>query len=182
MRLGRKVLWLGTAHLFLLMVACVTINIYFPAEKVESVAEEIVDEIRGDRKPGGETSLQRGMEGFFNRTMAVVFCRCAWADDVIAVSNATIRALKSSMKGRYPKMKPYYQKGLLSEGNNGYVSVKSTAELGLKQKRDMNNLVKSENQDRERLYEEVARAMKIDLSQTGKVAEIFAKEWQASLP
>ncbi|UCH19598.1 MAG: hypothetical protein JSU83_13535 [Deltaproteobacteria bacterium] len=31
----------------LLIFACVTINIYFPAEKVESVAGEIVEDIRG---------------------------------------------------------------------------------------------------------------------------------------
>ena len=30
------------------LAACVTINIYFPAEKVESVAGEIVNDIRGD--------------------------------------------------------------------------------------------------------------------------------------
>jgi hypothetical protein len=47
-----------TLLIFTLMVfACVTINIYFPAEKVESVAGEIVDEIRG-QKPINEKALR----------------------------------------------------------------------------------------------------------------------------
>ena len=39
--------------IILSVFACVTINIYFPAEKVESVAGEIVDEIRG-REQGSD--------------------------------------------------------------------------------------------------------------------------------
>jgi len=31
---------------------------------------------------------------------------------------------------------------------------------------------------RKQLYEEVAKALKIDLSQVNRVGEIFAKEWQ----
>jgi len=53
--------------------------------------------------------------------------------------------------------------------------------LGLKEKRDLNNLVTAENNDRKTLYEEVAKALKIDPGQIGKVAEIFAKEWQRSV-
>ena len=36
----------------------------------------------------------------------------------------------------------------------------------------------AENIDRKTLYAEVAQALKIDDSQIGRVAEIFAKEWQ----
>ncbi|MGD8953697.1 MAG: hypothetical protein PVI45_04925, partial [Desulfobacterales bacterium] len=43
----------------LLIGACVTINIYFPAEKVESVAGEIVEDIRG---PQPETPLAPGQK------------------------------------------------------------------------------------------------------------------------
>ena len=50
--------------------------------------------------------------------------------------------------------------------------------LGLKQKRDLNSLVSAENSDREKLYDEIAKALKIDPSQVNRVREIFAKEWQ----
>ena len=42
------------------ILACVTINIYFPAEKVEAVAGEIVNEVRGQKR-GRNNLLPRGM-------------------------------------------------------------------------------------------------------------------------
>jgi hypothetical protein len=38
--------------------------------------------------------------------------------------------------------------------------------------------VAAENGDRRKLYGEIAKAMKIDPSQVGRIGEIFAKEWQ----
>jgi len=171
MKTYRKVLWITASLFTLLIFACVTINIYFPAEKVESVAAEIVDEIR-DQKPSGKDSL------LLRETLLAFACPSAWADQALTVSNPTIRALKQSMKTRYAQMRPYYQRGVLKEGGNGFVSIGNMAGLGLKEKRDLKTLVSAENGDRERLYGEIAKALKIDSSQVNRVAEIFAREWQ----
>ena len=157
----------------LLIFACVTINIYFPAEKVESVAGEIVDEIRGqspDRKKDNSFLLRE--------TLLAFGCPDAFADQTLTVSNPIIRKLKQKMKARYVQMRPYYQKGMLKEENNGYVSIVNTAGLNLKEKRNLNSLVSAEDSDRQRLYGEIAKALKIDPSQVNRIAEIFAKEWQ----
>jgi len=178
MELNKKFLWMVILSFSLLVFACVTINIYFPAEKVESVAGEIVDEIR-DRKPAEKNSRLNNPKESFTQAVRLALCpSSAWAQDVKDVSNPTIRALKQKMKTRYNQMKPFYQKGILKEGNDGYVSIGGTKGLGLKQKRDLKNLVNAENKDRKTLYAEIAKALKIDGSQTNKVAEIFAKEWQ----
>jgi phage portal protein BeeE len=58
------------------------------------------------------------------------------------------------------------------------VSLANTQGLGLAEKRELNALVSAENSMRKQLYEEVAKALKIDPSQVNRVAEIFAKEWQ----
>jgi hypothetical protein len=178
MKTYRKALWM-TASIFLsLIVACVTINIYFPAEKVESVAGEIVDEIRG-KTPSGKQSLLIKERGFlFRGTLVAFVCPRAWADEALTVSNPTIRSLKQRMKARYAQMRPFYGKGMLKEENSGYVSLGNTAGLGLKEKRDLNSLVSAENSDRQQLYLEIAKALKIDPSQVNRIAEIFAKEWQ----
>ena len=170
---------LPAATLFLF--ACVTINIYFPAEKVESVAGEIVDEIRGKKGDAGEGSKTPDKTSFLHRTLFSFSISRAWADEVTTVSNPTIRALKESMKSRFAQMKTFYESGALKEGNDGYVSLGNTEGLGLKEKRDLKNLVDAENQDRKALYGEVAKALNIDPAQIGKVAEIFAKEWQKSV-
>ncbi|MFO7600733.1 MAG: DUF1318 domain-containing protein [Candidatus Desulfacyla sp.] len=173
----RKALWITTSLFLSLIVACVTINIYFPAEKVESVAGEIVDEIRGQTPDGKESLFWKGKGLHLRKTLMAFVCPRAWADE-LTVSNPTIRGLKARMKARYAQMRPFYDQGMLKEGNDGYLSLGNAAGLGLKEKRDLNTLVSAENSDRQQLYLEVAKALKIDPSQVNRVAEIFAKEWQ----
>jgi hypothetical protein len=85
------------------------------------------------------------------------------------------------MKSRYPQLKPFYQKGVLKEGDDGYVSIQNPKGLSLRERRDLKSQVEAENRDRKRLYEEVAKALDIEPSQTNRIAEIFAKEWQRSV-
>jgi uncharacterized protein YdbL (DUF1318 family) len=178
----QKPLWIVIPSCLLILFACVTINIYFPAEKVETVAGEIVDDIRGQDKGVKEKSPGDQKDSFLRKIRLALSPTTAYAQEAVEVSNPTIRALKDQMKARYAQMKPYYQNGMLKEGGDGYVSLGATGGLGLKEKRDLNALVDAENKDRRRLYEEVAKALKIDPSQVGKIAEIFAKEWQKTAP
>ena len=163
------------------IVACVTINIYFPAEKVESVAGEIVQDIRGKGTKNEKEPLKDKQSALMKKTMMALLVPMVWADEVTNVSNPTIRALKEKMKTRYNQMKPYYQKGNLKEGDDGYVSIENTGGLGLKEKRDLKGLSEAENADRQQLYKEVAKALNIDSSQITRVAQIFSKEWQKSV-
>ncbi|MGE5839535.1 MAG: DUF1318 domain-containing protein [Deltaproteobacteria bacterium] len=170
-----KNLWALIIGVTLFTFACVTINIYFPAEKVESVAGEIVNDIRGQEREkqekGDKTSLWRSM-------FSVLQANPAWAEEPTTVSNPTIRALKDRLRANYQQMKPFYAKGAVVESNSGYVSLGNTQTLDIKEKRDLNALVTAENSMRKQLYEEVAKALKIDLSQVGRIGEIFAREWQ----
>jgi hypothetical protein len=184
--------WVAIVVASLFVATCVTINIYFPAEKVESVAGEIVSDVRGkdskeeekskEEKKKDEESEKKEKTSLLPGALRLLWPSPAWAEEVTTVSNATIRALKDAMKARYGQMKPYYERGLLQEGNDGYLSMKAAEGLGLKERRDLTGLVEAENRDRKKLYAEVAKALKIDPSQTGRVAEIFAKEWQKTLP
>jgi len=176
-RLGKR-LCLTLLGFSLVGFACVTINIYFPAEKVESVAGEIVDEIRSRQIRQKEEPARDKESRGLRESLFALTCPQVWADDVTTVSNPTIRSLKQSMKQRYNLMKSYYKKGLLNEGNDGFVSLKRTQGLGLRDKRDLKNLIAAENKDRKRLYQEIAKALNIDPSQTGRIADIFAREWQ----
>jgi len=162
----------------LCVFACVTVNIYFPAEEVESVAEDIVGEIRGEE---AEESSKDDKTSLLQRTVVALTCSVAWAEDAVNVSNATIRALKEQMKSRYAQMRPFYQQGRLVEGDNGYLSQGSTEGMSLKEKRDLKGLVDATNKDRARLYSEVAKAMEIDPSQVNRIAEIFAQQWKQGL-
>jgi hypothetical protein len=187
----RKSPWVAVVMASLFLATCVTINIYFPAEKVESVAGEIVGDVRGRDAKEEENSQEKKKDEKGEKKQETSLLRgflpglgspLAWADEVTTVSNPTIRALKAAMKARYNEMKPYYMRGILKEDDNGYVAAKPTEGLGLKERRDLTSLVDAENRDRKKLYAEVAKALNIDPTQTTRVAEIFAKEWQKTLP
>jgi hypothetical protein len=168
---------MAAAFVMIMLFACVTINIYFPAEKVGSAAQDIVNDIRG-KNSSQKKSQSETQEKFSLEIRFALSADSAWAGDVTTVSNPTIRALKEKMKSRFQALKPYYEKGALKEGGNGYLSVANTAGLNLKEKRDLNGLVDAENRDRKTLYSAVAKALKIDPSQIDRIARIFAKEWQ----
>jgi uncharacterized protein YdbL (DUF1318 family) len=178
MKKKQSLLWTAAALASLTLFACVTINIYFPAEKVESAAEDIVNDIRGIKPP--PEKLESGIhQKIAHAILFAVSPASAWAaDEETTVSNPTIRALREKMKARFSLLTPYYQNGALKEGENGYLSVADAASLNLKEKRDLNSLVDAENKDRTTLYGEVAKALKIEPSQIEKIAAIFAKEWQ----
>lgn len=181
MRGHSKKLLAATLLILVAVGACVTINIYFPAEKVESVAGEIVQDIRG-KKPDVDTQPDKDKQsGLAGKRLFAWGPSTAWAADVTEVSNPTIRALKDSMKARYAQIKPYYQQGILTEGNDGFVSIAKTDGLNLKQQRDLKGLVEAENNDRRQLYDAVAKALNIDPGQINRVSEIFAKEWQKTV-
>jgi len=177
MKKSRKWGWILLFSSAAFLFACVTVNIYFPAEKVESVAGEIVEDVRG----GKETPSKGDKSSRWGRRLLALLDSTAWAQDATTVSNPTIRALKEKLKTNYQQMKPFYQKGMVKEGSNGYVSADKAEGLNLKEKRELTSLIDAENQYRKQLYEEVARALKIDPSQVNKIADIFAKEWQKSV-
>jgi uncharacterized protein YdbL (DUF1318 family) len=176
--MNRKPFWIVVFSALLFAFACVTINIYFPAAKVESVAGDIVKDVRGEKANEKQKPGKDDKGSLFLRSLFAFAPVKAWAEDATTISNPTIRALKDKLRSNYLQMKPYYQKGMVVEGNNGYISLRNTGALNLKERRDLNSLVDAENQYRRQLYEEVAKALKIDPSQVNRVAEIFAKEWQ----
>lgn len=166
----------------LLIGACVTINIYFPAEKVESVAGEIVEDIRGPQ-PEKSPVPEKKQQGYLrDRSIFAFLVSTAWAEEITTVSNPAIRELKNRMKNRYPQLKPWFASGVLKEGGDGYVVIAQTDSLSVRDKGTVRNLLGAENNDRKSLYLEVAKALNIDTSQVDRVAGIFAKEWQKSVP
>ena len=179
----KKTLVLGAAALMTVtLFACVTINIYFPAEKVETAAGEIVKDIRGQESGTGEAGKEENQSsihrGIWPHIRLALSPAAAWAQEATTVSNPTIRALKKKMKVRFQTLKPYYRKGAVKEGDDGYLSIADTSGLSLKEKRDLKVLTEAENNDRQTLYQEVAKALNIDPGQIDRVAKIFATEWQ----
>ncbi len=164
-----------TAVLFL-VTACVTVNIYFPAAEVRKAAEDIVKDVRQQQ------GQENGQESTTSPTSWLFSVSEAHAASELTVSNATIRQLKDRMKKRFSSLAPYMKRGLVGEGLNGLLSIRSLAGLGLREKAALKKLVEAENKDRMALYKAVAQALNIPASQISRVQAIFAQQWQKTAP
>ena len=163
----------------LIALACITVNIYFPEATVKQAAAEIVDEIR---KTEGEKKAPEALAALPEPARAPRFALVpmAYAQEATSVSTPAIRALKESMKDRFPTLKPYFDAGNVGESNKGLLEVRDETGLNLQAKAALRNAVRDENGDRTKLYAEVAKALNIEASQIEKIQKIFAEEWAKS--
>jgi uncharacterized protein YdbL (DUF1318 family) len=158
------------------ILACITVNIYFPEATVKQAAEQIVDEIRKkDAEKGGQEAVKKLAS--LSESGPFSFVPAAYAQEATNVSTPAIRAVKEAMKNRFPALKPYYDGGNIGETNKGMVEVRDEAGLNLQAKAALRNLAKDENGDRTKLYAEVAKALSIEASQIERIQKIFAEEW-----
>lgn len=177
-RCGKKI----TAGIFLfILTACVTINIYFPAAKVRKAAEDIVRDVRG--KDASDQWKAPDVTHDSAPRSRLRFISQAWAHgQELNVSNATIRTLKSRIKGNYPLLRQWLMAGVLGENYEGYLTLKNENNLNLRDKVNVKRLMNQENSNRQALYKAVAGALNVPASEIGRVGRIFAQQWQATVP
>lgn len=162
------------------LTACVTINIYFPAEEVKDAADKIVNEVWGERTGRSETDeaappAEPG--GGDNSFRLLLEPRRAYAAQDINVSTPEIRAIRESMKERSQALFRYLDSGHVGVGANGFLKLRTADGLDLRSRGEANRLIAAENKDRERLYEEIARANGFP-DRVGEVQAIFADSWR----
>jgi len=183
----------GYPLLALMLTACVTINIYFPAAAAEEAARTIVRDVLKSEQTEPAPSSQEG-DKQSARTQAnpvlVAFglmleqlipaAQAAQAD--IDINTPAIRSIRSSMQRRQASLAPFYRSGAVGFDSKGSVAVRDLAAASLKDRNRLKKLVADENADRARLYREIARANGHP-EWEGEVRATFAKVWaQEALP
>jgi len=165
--------------LLLILNACVTVNIYFPAAAVQRAADEIVKETWGGSNGKSERVQPQSLLPFApRRTLSLSLTREAFAQEAdINVSNPAIRGLRDSIKHRSGAIKPYMDKGSAGINQGGLLVVRSSEGLSLKERAEVQQLIEAENRDREALYSEIAKANNIPPDAVPKIKGIFAKSW-----
>ena len=168
-----------------LIAGCVTVNIYFPAARVERTAEKIVEEVYQEKK---EAPKQEPTEKPRSSNERGIFCSIArlarfgpaqaLAEEATTVSNAAIRGLKDQIGQRHQELLPYYRQGQVGINKDGFLEVRGTGGLGLPQVASLKRLVDADNASRRQLYEEVAKALNLKPEQVSQVRQIFSKQWR----
>ena len=171
-----------------LVAACVTINVYFPAAAAEKAADRIIDDVWGPQgqpapkspdktsflTPAGAQQVLLAAAGAALEFMIPA----AQAQVDLDVSTPEIRAITASMESRHASLAKYYGSGAVGLTADGMVEVRDANAIPLPERNAVARLVADENRDRAALYSQIAKVnghpeWESDIRQT------FAKRWIA---
>ena len=157
----RKISILGA----LLLTACVTINIYFPAAAAEKAADEIIKDIQSitpqktEPKPkAGLTDWQMTAFQWLDNAINVVVSPAQADEANLNIDSPEIRQLRATMESRFAALQPFYAAGFIGIQADGFLAVRDAASVPLKDRNQVNKLVAAENADRQSLYQAIANA------------------------
>ncbi|MDP3857249.1 MAG: YdbL family protein [Stagnimonas sp.] len=166
----------------LLVTACVTINVYFPAAAAEKAADRIIEDVwklpgakPADTTPAPQSSL--GGRAFMALLDLVVAPAQAQQPD-IDISSPEVQRAQASLEARFPRLKPQLDSGAVGLTVDGLVAVRDPNAVPLAQRNAVKSLVAEENADRKALYHEIAVANG-QPQWEAQIQSVFAQRWVA---
>jgi uncharacterized protein len=151
----------------LLLTACVTINIYFPAAAAEKAADEIIKDIqtitpqKTEPNPKPKASLadwQMTAFQWLDKAINVVVSPAQADEANLNIDSPEIRQLRAKMESRFAALQTFYAAGFIGIQADGFLAVRDAASVPLKDRNQVNKLVAAENADRQSLYQAIANA------------------------
>ena len=164
---------LGALAFILVVLSCVTINVYFPAAEVKTAADQIVEDVysAGEEVPSPSSMLVPRGWRFFGVGIA-------HAQVNLDITTPAIRAMRGNLESRNAKLAPFYASGAVGITRSGYLKMRDVEGLSLKKKATLKKLVQAENKDRKQLYKEIVKANGLSAEDVAQVEEIFAERWR----
>lgn len=171
----------------LLLTACVTINVYFPAAEAKEAAREFVEkvideadkvEIKDSSKDGagGMAMLQRRFDFDPLMLIGIGSAQAQSAPD-ISIKTPAIQAIQARMEARFNStLRAGFDSGALGFTSDGLISVRDPGKLELKDRVAMNAAVADDNRDRKAVYREVAVANGHPEWES-QIRNVFARQW-----
>ncbi len=182
----RRVLPLKIALASLLIAACVTINVYFPAAAADRAADETIDKIlkggetptppTGYFAPRPEPEHSLVAVAFGNLLNAVIPAAHAQGAENLDVSSPAIKQITASMTARMGQLEKFFASGAVGLTNNGNVEVRDLNAVALPDRATVKRLVSEDNADRAQLYSEIAKANNHP-EWEADIRKSFARRW-----
>ena len=173
----------------LVIGACVTINVYFPAAAAEKAADQIIDAVTGaagaqrapTQPPTGLNHTAYREPNFLvaavgHALYALIPAAQAQGAANLDISSAEIRAVQGSMTARFAQLRKFFDSGALGLTQDGLVQIRDASALALPDRGLLNRLVPEENKDREALYAEIAKANGHP-EWAADIRKTFARRW-----
>jgi uncharacterized protein len=179
----------------LLVAACVTINVYFPAAAAEKAADQIIDAVTGGMQGGGGagrpqtaplaappevsvhgTSAGELLAATVGRVLYALVPTAQAQEANLDISSPEIRALTASMSARFGQLQKYFDSGAIGMTQNGLIEVRDASIAPLPERPVVTRLVAEDNRDREALYTELAKANGHP-EWAADIRKTFARRW-----
>lgn len=170
----------------LVLAACVTINVYFPAAEAQEAAAEFVDKVIGEDTntdqapvPASPPQASQSRRGGFNLLSLLISDAQAQTVD-ITLSTPAIQTIQTRMASRFKSsLELHFNSGALGFGNDGMIVIRDATKVGLKDRVAVTQLVAEDNRDRKAAYREIAVANG-HAEWEDQIRSTFAKQWVAS--
>lgn len=171
------------------LAACVTINIYFPAAAAEKAADKIIEDVwEQDATTPGTPRTPDESEGAFTRPsfawgwiVSFFIAPVMAAEPNLDISSPAIARITASMEQRHHALRPYFQSSAIGLTHDGLVAIREAKSIPLKERNKVNQLVAAENNDRNALYREIARANGHPEWEP-QLRDTFARRWIQKAP
>jgi len=173
--------------LLLFVAACVTINVYFPAEAAVKAADRIILDVYGEQPAAPvapvepQSRLHSNEARFTRHALLDWFISPAHANADLSVNTPAIQQLTASMEARHKQLAPYYTSGAIGMTRNGEITLRDQKLVPLKDRNAVKSLLSKENEDRSALYREIASANGHPEWEP-EIRNTFAKRWVSNAP
>jgi uncharacterized protein YdbL (DUF1318 family) len=189
----RRVLSLKVALASLLVAACVTINVYFPAAAADKAADQFINDVTGGGVKGSTPTPPQSrllpskpqepnflVAAVGNVLYAVIPAAQAQnAEAALNVSSPAVNRIKSSMAARFGDLEKFFASGAVGLTKDGMIDVRDLNAVALPDRATVKRLVAEDNADRSQLYAEIAKASNHP-EWEGDIKKSFARRWVAT--
>jgi uncharacterized protein YdbL (DUF1318 family) len=175
-----------TALLAAFVVACVTINVYFPEAAAVEAADRIIDKVRGEGAEDDMSLLRPA--AVEDSTSLYAFAHAIGSfliEDAEAQSDVDFdkpspekRALEGSLAERFRSLKSYFDSGAIGLTDAGLIEFRDRNLVPLKDRNKVVQLVAAQNSDWNALYAEIAR-LNGHPEWQDNIRRTFAQRWVA---
>ena len=186
--------WMGVPVAAVMVTACVTINVYFPAAEAREAARQFVDKVIGE-EPQPSTPVEDGEGGPSAMLEPVTLRQLASRVDLyslvgigsahaqspdIPIQTPAIQAIQARMASRFNStLRAGFDAGALGFASDGTIVVRDASKLELRDRVKIQQAVAEDNRDRNAVYREVAVANGHPEWES-QIRQVFAKQWIAS--
>lgn len=181
----RKLAYLTLTMLAVLLVGCVTINVYFPEAAAQKAADQFIGNVLGqpghapapaakDNKPASDEPGQPP-----SAMLLDLLIPSAYAADTpdIRIQTSATEAIRARMRARFQgPLGALLDSGAAGFTHDGMVAMRDAAKVPLSQRAQANATLADENRDRSALYREVANANNHPEWES-QIRATFAKVW-----